>query len=116
MSDLAVGEFAVHVVADTPPDIGNVAHAAPTQRLHVIALGGTPAPAHALGLKNLQNCLDVFLVAETGLRSPVRGPPSLGVTGLAQLPLSPATAYIAPSRQGRHAITITTNKMQGLQQ
>ena len=100
MSDLAVGEFAVHVVADTLPDIGNVAHAAPTQRLHVIALGGTPAPAHVLGLKNLLNCLMyLFLVAETGLRSPVRVPPS-SVTGLAQLPLSPATAYIAPSRQG----------------
>ena len=46
-TDLAVGELAVHVVADAPPDLPDLAHAAQPQLLHVVtALGGAPAPAH----------------------------------------------------------------------
>ena len=72
-SDLAVGELAVHVVADSPPDLAHVAHAAPTQRLHVTALGGAPAPAHGVSLKILilffeKNSINTEQIAQIDLQ------------------------------------------------
>ena len=47
LTDLAVGELAVHVVADAPLDLAYLAHPAQPQMIQVVTgLGGAPAPAH----------------------------------------------------------------------
>ena len=48
-TDLAVGELAVHVVADAPLDLAHLAHPAQPQMIQVVTgLGGAPAPAHGV--------------------------------------------------------------------